>query len=102
MMSVNQLAIYHTLLEAFNVVNNSSSEQIRAKWQHTSGGSYPLRRTSNNDLRVPDKPLVSCTGFSYNAPRLFNMLPVEIKRIEESSLFKEEVKDWIWNQIPSY
>ena len=48
------------------------------------------------------KPLTSCTGFSYNAPRLFNKLPVEIMRIEKSSLFKNEVKKWIWNNIPSY
>ena len=102
MMSVNQMSIYHTLLEAFNVVRNSSSEQIKEKWQFRSGGSYPLRRIDNNDLRVPDKPLVSCTGFTYNAPKLFNKLPVEIKKIEDSDLFKKEVKTWVWKNIPSY
>ena len=102
MMSVNQMSIYHTLLEAFNVVRNSSSEQIKEKWQFRSGGSYPLRRINNHDLRVPNKPLVSCTGFTYNAPKLFNSLPVDIKKIEKASLFKKEVKNWIWEHIPSY
>ena len=104
MMSVNQMSVYHTLLEVFNVVRKSSSEQIKEKWQFRSGGSYPLRRNDNNDLRVPvpDKHLVSCTGFTYNGPKLFNKLPVEIKKIENSDLFKKEVKTWIWKNIPSY
>ena len=33
MMSVNQMNVYHTILEAFNVVRNSSSEQIKMKWE---------------------------------------------------------------------
>ena len=31
MMSVNQMAVYHTLLETYNVVRNSTSEQIKRK-----------------------------------------------------------------------
>ena len=73
-MSVNQMAIYHTLLEAFNVARNNSSEQINEKWQHTSGSNYSLRRKYTEDLKVPIKPKVKCIGFSYNGPRLFNRL----------------------------
>ena len=32
MMSVNQISVYHTLLEAYNVMRHLSSEQIHMKW----------------------------------------------------------------------
>ena len=34
MMSVNQMNIYHTLMEAHNVIGNSSSDQIGIKWNN--------------------------------------------------------------------
>ena len=102
MMSVNQIAIYHTLLETFNVLSKGSSEQLKNKWKHTAGEAYALRRKENCDLKVPDKPLVSCTGFSYHAPKLFNQLPTQLKKITDPDSFKEEIKAWIWDNIPPY
>ena len=32
-MSVNQIAVNHTLLEAYNVMSHLSSEQIKMKWK---------------------------------------------------------------------
>ena len=84
------------------VTSSGSSEQIRAKWQFDSTVAYPLRRKDNNDLRVPDKPLVSCTGFTYHAPKLFNILPTEIKKIKDPDTYKKEIKAWIWEYIPAY
>ena len=55
MMSVNQMNIYHTLLEAHNVIRNSSSDQIKMKWSNELEKKYSLR--SKNFLKVPDKPL---------------------------------------------
>ena len=54
MMSVNQMATYHTLLEAFNVIENSSSEQIKKKWTEKSETNCVLR--NENDLLIPKKP----------------------------------------------
>ena len=102
MMSVNQMAIYHTLLETFNVLSKGSSEQLKNKWQYTTGEAYALRRKDKCDLKVPDKPLVSCTGFSYHAPKLFKQLPTNIKKITNPDSFKAEIKAWIWDNIPSY
>ena len=34
MMSVNQMAVYHTIMEVFNIIHNSSSEQIQNKYIH--------------------------------------------------------------------
>ena len=43
MMSVNQMCCYHTILEAFNVIRNSSSEQIKMKWENNHETKYSIR-----------------------------------------------------------
>ena len=35
MMSVNQMCIYHIILEAYNILRNRASEQIGMKWTNT-------------------------------------------------------------------
>ena len=88
MYSVNQMCIYHTLLEAFNVLRNKSSEQIHTKWE--------------KDLKVPKKASEKCTGISYHGSKLFNSLPLDIKESLNSVTFKTLIKKWIWENIPSY
>ena len=102
MFSVNQLAIYHTIIEAFNVVRKSSTTQVKSKWEHKNGQNYSLRRHDNMNLRVPDKGRVKCTGFSYHGAKLFNMLPNEARKCTEPESFKSQVKTWIWETIPSF
>ena len=53
LMSVNQMAVYHPIMEAFNIIYNSSSEQIRNKYIHQARHSqkkckqfYKGRRTT--------------------------------------------------------
>ena len=48
-----------------------------------------MRRIDNNDSRVPDKPIVSCTGFTYNAPKIYNKLPIEIKKIKKVKVIQK-------------
>ena len=102
MFSVNQIAIYHTLHETFNVVRNSSSEQVKEKWEHKNNGNFNLRRMDNTQLRVPERARVKCTGFSYHGAKIFNMLPSETRNCETPENFKTLIKKWIWDTIPSY
>ena len=102
MLSVNQMAIYHTLMEAFNIIRKSSAENVKSKWENTHGKKYPLRSFDNEDQRVPEKGRIDCTGFSYHGAKLFNMLPNEIKKCTITESFKNLVKSWIWENIPSY
>ena len=94
--------IYHTLHEAYNVVKNSSSEQIKLKWENKYGNQYSLRSSTGNDTKVPEKPRTKCTGFSYCGAKLLNILPCDIKENENSNIFKVQIKKWIWQNIPSY
>ena len=83
MMSVNQLSVYHTIIETYNVVVKSSSERIRKKIVNSQEDSaYQLRSSSNNALKVPAKTRLNCQGFSYFAAKLFNKLPNEIKKLQ--------------------
>ena len=41
MMIVSQMSVYHTLMEAYNIMKHSSSEQIHMKW--TNGHLLVIR-----------------------------------------------------------
>ena len=102
MFSINQMCIYHTLLEAYNVTRYSSSECIKRKWENQNQNEYTLRSRTTNDLIIPEKPTTKCSGFSYNGAKLFNMLPENIRKTSSPNTFKEFIKTWIWQYIPSY
>ena len=101
MMSVNQISVYHTLLEAYNVMRHLSSEQIHMKWKLIER-KYALRSITKKDLKVPEKPKLKCLGFTYNGANLFNMLLIQMKKTENPNTFKTLTKDWIWENIFSY
>ena len=102
MFSVNQMAMYHTLLEGYNVLKNLASEEIRSKWTDKSEKKYCLRNISKNDLKVPDRPKSNCLGFTYTHAKLYNILPNHIRESTNQNIFKSEIKKWIWETIPSY
>ena len=101
MMSVNQMSIYHTIMEVFNIIHNKSSEQISNKYSHHE--RHSLRKNTNNYLRVPEKhEHRKCTGFTYCGAKIFNSLPINIRETQDSIIFKKLVKKWIWDEVPSY
>ena len=102
MMIVNQMNVYHTILEAYNVLEHSSSEQIKVKWENKQENKYLLRSVTTKDLKIPNKPMKKCSRFSYYGSKLFNKLPTSIKETSNPYAFKSLVKKWIWENIPSY
>ena len=102
MFSINQICVYHTLLEAYNIMRLSASEQIRLKWTDTNEKKYILRSITNDDLKIPEKPVAKCLNFTYNGAKLFNMLPKKIRETQNQKTFKILTKEWIWKTIPSY
>ena len=102
MFSVNQMAIYHCLLEAYNVIRKSASEQIKMNWEDKHLNKYSLRSSVKNDVKNSEKPSTKCTGFTYTGAKLFNLLPCEIKETLSPNSFKAKIKKWIWQEIPSY
>ena len=98
MFSVNQMAVYHTVMEVYNIINRKASDQLQGKLiKHE--GKHSERSAANNDLYVPEKPLKRCTGFSYIGPKLYNMIPKNIKEALTTNVFKTLIKEWIWRNI---
>ena len=57
---------------------------------------------TNKNLKVPEKPKLKCMGFTYNGAKLFNMLPPQMSETKDPNNFKTMMKNWIWDNIPSY
>ena len=102
MMSVNQMCVYHTIIEAYNIVKYSSSNQIKMMWEDKLKNTYSLRSESTNSLKIPEKPSKKCIGFTYCGAKLFNQLPKSIKESPNQSTFKFQLRKWIWEKIPSH
>ena len=58
--------------------------------------------TLNIKLKVPEKPMPKCLGFTYNGSKLFNLLPKNLRENQNPNTFKALTKEWIWKNIPSY
>jgi hypothetical protein len=98
MMSVNQMSVYHTVMEAFNIINKTASEQLEKKLK-LHEGKHSERESAKNELYVPMKPRIKCTGFSYLGPKLYNAIPKEVKEAKSTDDFKTKLKGWIWKNI---
>ena len=102
-MSMNQMATYHVLLETYKIMNFGSSEKIRDKL--TPANSY------SRHLTVPLFKKNACRSFSFYSSRLWNTLPMDVgvKAIRKDTItdkqeenrklhsFKKEIKSWILN-----
>ena len=85
------------------VLYNYSSEQINKKYRHHDIDRHSLRKNTNNFLRVPEIQLRrKCTGFTYCGAKMFNNLPNNIRETQDCIIFKKLVKNWIWDEVPSY
>ena len=100
MMSVNQLSCYHTAIEMFNIINNKSSASLHEEMKQVPKG-YSLRGLEDGTVNVPEKGKKSCNGFHYMGPKLWNSLPSHIRKTTIRNVFKEKLKDFIWESIPS-
>ena len=78
-----------------------SSEQINGKYSHHNRHSQ--RKNANNFVKVPEQPQRrKCTGFTYCGAKIFNSLPNKITETQDRTIFKKLVKNWIWDEVPSY
>ena len=94
MLSVNQMSVYHTVLEAYNITRNKSSDQLHQKFMHE--GKHLERGAAKNYLYVPENPQKRCTGFSYIGPKLYNMIPKNIKEAQTKTFWKIETANAIF------
>ena len=60
MFSVNQMVCYHVLLEAFNIINDGSSENIQKKWRPNQTRNFPVWKERREEVKVLVPAHVSC------------------------------------------
>ena len=99
-MSVNQLSCYHVAIEMYNIINHKSSDSLHKEMKMVPRG-YNLRGLEDGKVKVPEKGKKSCNGFHYIGPKLWNFLPEHIRKTTIKNIFKDKLKDFIWEQIPS-
>merc|ERR1712126_179008 len=94
MMSVNQMAVYHVLIETYNILNFGSVERIRQKIAapQVDANERQTRSVTRGDLKLQTKPSGKCMRFSYTAPLLWKRLPDPIRNSKTPSQFKSLVK----------
>ena len=97
---LNQLSVYHVAMDMFNIINNASSDTLQREFK-IEQGRYEFRSIEDGKVKVPEKMKKSCTGFGYIGPKLWNHLPVHIRKTTIPEIFKHKMKDWIWEFIPS-
>ena len=92
MMSVNQLAVYHTIIETYNIIVKGSSEQLKKKMIPQEEQRYSLRSREKGDLKVPIKPKTNCAGITYFGSKIWNQLPNQMKEAKSYSSSKQNAK----------
>ena len=80
-MSVNQMAAYHILIETFNIIHFGSVKKIRRKIisSEPEPSERQTRSHTRGDLKVQKKPGGKSMRFSYYAPLLWNKMPQSIR-----------------------
>ena len=86
---------------AWSFLTSDLMKAVRGK-KHPSKAKNGMKELINF-LRVPElHEHRKCTGFTYCGAKIFNSLPIKIRETQDSIIFKELVKNWIWDEIPSY
>ena len=75
----------------YNITNENASDQLQKKL-NMHEGKHSERIAANNDMYVPENPPKKCTGFSYIGPKLYNIIPKNIKEAKTTDDFKTKLK----------
>ena len=95
MMSVNQIIIYHILLDTFNTLRFDSCPQLKQVLTEdvTSSGLCTRSRT-RGDLNIVGYKKEKFKGITQHAASLWNSAPKSIREATQYSLFKKHAKQW--------
>ena len=77
-------------MEAYNIINRTTSEQLQKKLRKTLG-----KKCSKQQIICTKKT----PGFFYLVPKLYNMLTTDIKHVKTRDYFKTKLMGWIWKNI---
>ena len=85
-------------LLVYKALNGSAPSYISALLSPKSASKYDLRSDDQDLLQVPATKLktVGDRAFTSAAPRIWNTLPLEIRQSENISIFKKQLKTFLF------
>ena len=94
-LSVHQLAVYHSVVLVYKVIQNNSPKFLYSMF--SAEYNYETRQARDGILRhTRDLDLgLTASSFRWRAARSFDNLPLEIRKIETVQMFKKAAKAWI-------
>ena len=92
---------YKIILLTFKALNGLAPQYIRDLLIVRESSSYNLRNNSKNLLVIPRTRTTSYgdRAFYHAAPALWNSLPSELHNIEELSVFKRDLKTYLFRKF---
>ena len=99
-LSVNRMAVYHTLQEAFSIIKEDSIPSLSSKFLPARNEHHNTRLNEKNRLRLPMCKSKRNEGFLYKSVKLWNSLPAGLKCLDEKRTFMSQMKKWVKENIP--
>ncbi len=100
-MSVNQMTAQHTLGEMFNIVHHVTIPSIHSSIMRDPASIvHQTRSTTRAEVSVPLIRKEKMKGFSSQGPKLWNMLPMDVRAKEKKETFKKAIKCWVKKSLP--
>ena len=99
-LSVHQLAVYHSVLVVYKVLQSKSPEYLTSMFN--TKYQYRTRQADSGVIKHMSCPRLTLTSnsFRYQASGHYNGLPGHIRNSRSLPQFKTQVKKWIVENIP--
>ena len=92
--TVKQLVVYHPSLSMFKIKTTGEPELLATVFSRENRNNNFIISVSNFTLYRK--------SFSYIGILLLNSIPENIRAVEKFSLFKSEVKKWIFEEVMKF
>ena len=100
-LSVQQLGVFHTLLQVFKIINSGRPHYLveRLSPRRPVGDHvFPQRRV--NTIMVRGDLTLSRSGFAYRGSKLWNSLPTSLRTQTQFAAFKRDLRLWVTSNVP--
>ena len=100
----NSVSIHHRNVqvlatEMFKISNNMSPEIVTEIFEKREN-SYNFRNNNTFRRRQVNSVYHGTESISFLGPKIWDLLPLEIKQSESLAIFKSKIKKWIPSQCP--
>ena len=99
-LSIHQLTAYHTILTVFKTIKTGKPYYLSKKLELNlpkNESTFPHRQAYS--ITVHRNLTISRGGMMYRGAKLWNQLPIDLRKIEKLPSFKSGVKKWVMNSI---